>query len=603
MRVIAPGTHSSSPLLQSRSVSRDCGVDPGNVPYREAGSGEIGLPFVITGRKSAPVFSLMINRIDEQRLLEEFDLIIIGGGINGCGIARDASERGLNVLLLEREDFGAGCSGVPSRLIHGGLRYLEYFELDLVRESLREREILLQNANHLVSSIKMSIPIYEGDKRGPFTVKIGMILYDILSFDKSLPRHRMMSPGEFMKLEPGVNSEGLRGAAVYYDAQVTYPERLCLENALMAKDYGAVVLNHAEVTDISINGDKVSHVEFVDRLSGKTHKARGKLVVNVSGPWVDELCGLTNRSCKKLIGGTVGSHIIIKKFENGPRNAVYASARSDKRPFFIIPWQNYYLIGTTDIPVNGDIDFLRISEKEISYLLSETNHIIKPRQITHDDILFSYTGVRPLPFVGDKRKNPASITRRHLIHDHRQEGINNLLSVIGGKLTTYRSLSEELVDFAYRKLGCNFVEGRTSHVPLIGKIEGDINEYRDSQVKITKDTYGKASDSTPHLIALYGCNYRKILDLTKKDPSLVQRLSPNAEDIAAQVVHSVSNEMACTVSDVLLRRTTLGLREGLGQDSIPRVSEILKDQLQFSNDEMSRQINEYKEKVLKLRKV
>ena len=262
MSLIVSGTHPYSSLLQAGRSSE---------PHSE----EVA---VIAGKKSKPANLAMINRINEMELKDEFDLVVIGGGINGCGIARDASMRGLRVLLLEREDFGAGCSAVPSRLIHGGLRYLEHFEFDLVRESLREREILLQNANHLVSPLRMSIPIYQGDKRSPFIVKIGMILYDLLSFDKSLPKHRMMSPGEFMKIEPGINSEGLKGAAVYYDAQVTYPERLCLENALMAKDHGAIVLNHAEVVGISVSGDRVSQVEFIDKLSGKTHTSRGKLI-------------------------------------------------------------------------------------------------------------------------------------------------------------------------------------------------------------------------------------------------------------------------------------------------------------------------------------
>ena len=218
----------------------------------------------------------MLKRFNENQLKKEFDLIVIGGGINGCGITRDASERGLKVLLLEKEDFGAGCTGVTSRLGHGGLRYCEHLEFDLVRESLRERETLLHIANHLVRALKFSIPVYKGDKRGMQLIKLAMVLYGLLSYDKSLPGHKIYSKDNFLKLEPSVNPENLLGAAVYYDTQITYPERICLENVIMAKDRGALVLNHAEVAALNANLGKISEVEFVDRLTQKNIQQKEK---------------------------------------------------------------------------------------------------------------------------------------------------------------------------------------------------------------------------------------------------------------------------------------------------------------------------------------
>ena len=413
MQISSAGTHLSSSLLQTRRVSQRGCLDS------LTESQELVVPSVHTDSKTRTVEFPMLNRIDVNKISKEFDLIVIGGGINGCGIARDASERGLKVLLLEKEDFGAGCTSASSRLIHGGLRYLEHFEFDLVRESLCEREILLNNANHLVRPLELCIPIYSGDKRGYWTIKAGMLLYDLLSFDKSLPRHKMLSASGFSQYEPSVRQDNLLGGAVYYDTQIAYAERLCVENAIMAKQESAVVLNHTEVVGVKTDSRKISSVDFVDRLTGKQYSARGKYIVNVSGPWVDVLCGLVRSDLKKQIGGTKGSHIVIKKFDNGPRHALYVSAKSDGRPFFIIPWQDYYLIGTTDIPYSGDLDHVRMDETERQYLINEANRVLQSHRITASDVLFSCSGVRPLPCVDGK--DPAEITRRHILFDHEKE--------------------------------------------------------------------------------------------------------------------------------------------------------------------------------------
>ncbi len=546
----------------------------------------------------------MLQRFKEKDINREFDLIVIGGGINGCGIARDASERGLKVLLLEKEDFGSGCTSASTRLIHGGLRYLEHFEFDLVRESLRERELLLKNANHLVKPIELCIPIYKTDKRNYLIIKIGMIFYDILSFDKSLPSHKMMSPHQFLQHEPSVRKENLTGAAVYYDAQITYAERLCVENAVMAKDDGALVLNHVEVTGFEISSEKISSVWFLDKLTGKTSKVKGKYIVNVSGPWVDSLCGLVNKDIKKQIGGTKGSHIVIKRFPLGPKHALYANARSDGRPFFIIPWQEYYLIGTTDIPYSGNLNELRTEKEEINYLMEEANNIIEGKRIFHGDILFSYSGVRPLPYT-DGELNPAKITRKHIIHEHSEDGLANFISIIGGKLTTYRNLSEQAVDLIYRKLNYDFVSSKTKNKPLIGNIDSEkkIEAYKSAQVKKAQRKYDVEPEIISHLIDLYGKKYKEVLDLTLSDPNQGRLLSSASLNIRAQIGYSVQNELAFTLSDILMRRTSLGLSENLGEDAIPVVLTGLQNLLGFSKEELDKQLSDYANKILNQRKI
>lgn len=543
----------------------------------------------------------MVNRLISDKLNKEFDLVIIGGGINGCGIARDASERGLKVLLLEKEDFGSGCTSASTRLIHGGLRYLEHFEFDLVRESLLERERLLKNASHLIKPIELLIPVYKTDKRNYWLVKLGMTLYDLLSFDKTLPSHKMLSRKSFLEYESSVKKQNFSGGAIFYDCQATYPERICIENIIMAKQNGALVLNHAEVTKINTDTNKISSVEFLDKLSNVKYKVSGKIVVNVSGPWVDTLCGLVNKGIKRQIGGTKGSHIVISQFEDGPKHALYVSAKSDARPFFIIPWQNYYLIGTTDIPFQGNIDRLKIGEEEINYLLSEANNVLSSKQISRSDVLFSYCGVRPLPFTGET--DPSKITRRHIIHDHGGDGINNLFSVIGGKLTTYRALSEELVDLVYKKLNYKFIKCLTHIKPLIGNVEGDIEKYKKQEIGKVKKKYDLEPEIILHLIDLYGKKYKTVFELALREQDLGYLLSSSSLDIRAQVVHAIQNEMACTVSDVLLRRTSLGLSEGLGQDSISEVVKQLKLFLNLSQEEVKKQTSDYEENVVKVRRV
>ena len=368
-----------------------------------------------------------------------YDVVIIGAGINGAGIARDAAMRGLKVLLIEKGEIGAGTTSASTRLIHGGLRYLEHFEFGLVYESLRERETLLRIAPDLVRPLAMVIPIYKQSRRGWLTIRAGMILYDLLSWRKSLPRHQMLSREETLKRWPGLNPEGLVGSALYYDAQVEFPERLVLANVRSAREFGAEVLTHTRVTSLNVLG-----VEFGGQF------VEASVIINAAGPWIDQVLAPVNGP--RLIGGTKGSHIIVAPFSGAPANAIYLEARSDGRPIFIIPWNKLYLIGTTDVRFEGDPDEVGCEDWEIDYLLSETNLALPGAKLTRQSILETYSGVRPLPYQ--------SSTRRHFIREHPQ--VSNLLSIVGGKLTTYRSLSEECVDLIFRKLGKNPPPCRTT---------------------------------------------------------------------------------------------------------------------------------------------
>ncbi len=552
------------------------------------------LPIGSLNRVRPRLVSSVNNLVDEEALKTNFDLIIIGGGINGSGIARDASERGLKVLLLEKDDFGSGCTSASTRLIHGGLRYLEHFEISLVREALREREILLKNAKHLVKGLEFDIPIYKRDKNGLLKMWLGMVVYDLLSFDKSLPNHTFFRKESFIKHESSLENKDLLGGVTYYDAQVDYPERLCIENILMAVNNGAVVLNHSELVSVNKKSNAINELTFENKLTGKSYKVKGKVVINASGPWIDELCNLTNSGIPRKMGGTKGSHIVVRRFDEGPKNAIYMSAKSDGRQFFVVPWREYFLIGTTDIKFDGDLDRVVADEEEIRYLINETNNFLK-HKISKKDVLYHMSGVRPLPY--SESVDAGAISRRHFVIDHGKEGLDNLISAYG-KLTTYRSLAEETVDLSLKKLGKPKINSITASVPFLRSPSIDIEKYKDSCRKLLQKEFGIDPKITEHLINLYGTDFIDIVQMSVADGDLSSSLSLPAKDIKAQVGYAIENEMGLTIEDILLRRTSLGLSEGLGEGAIPYVAAALKNKFRYSDLEISRQEKQYADRIL-----
>jgi glycerol-3-phosphate dehydrogenase len=520
---------------------------------------------------------------------QTYDLLIIGGGINGAGIARDAAMRGLKVLLLDKGDIASGTTSWSTRLIHGGLRYLEHGEFGHVRESLREREHLLTIAPHLVKPLPLLIPIYDGNRRGKIAIRAGMIAYDLLSFDKSLSRYRMLTPEEATDYAPGLDRTGLRGAAIYYDAQIEYAERLVVENALSAAEHGARILTYARVDEFIVEDNSVRGVRFIDVLSGSSHIARAAFTINVSGPWVDEVLSRAGAGVERQIGGTKGSHIIVERFPGAPKGAMYVEAGEDGRPFFIIPWNNLYLIGTTDSAYDGDLDCVRASEEEIAYLLGETTRVIPSSQLDRNSVLYTYSGVRPLPYVA--KGEPASITRRHFVRDHAAV-FSGLVSIVGGKLTTYRSLAEQAVDLIFKKLRRDSVACRTASESLPGARCDDYAGFR---------THFEAESGLPknvveRLLKVYGTRANDVLALANDDPELCDQLS-NTGAIGAEVVFSFTQEMAETLTDCLMRRTMIGWNAMLGLDAVESAGRVARRFLDWDSERAAREIAEYQRYV------
>ena len=529
----------------------------------------------------------------------EYDVIIVGGGINGAGVARDAAIRGLNTIIVDKNDFASGSSSWSSRLIHGGLRYLEYFEFPLVRESLKEREVLLRTAPHLVAPLQLTIPIYRDRSRPYWKIWAGMILYDLFSFDKTLPVHRMLPQAKFKQLFRSLDGDSLAGGSQYYDGQVTLAERLCLENILSAQNAGAVALNYMEVIELPIKDKRITEVVCKDKLTGETVTISGSkdaVVINTAGPWIDRVCERGRKGGEEVAigdakknGGTKGSHIVVEEFPGAPGSTLYVEAKSDGRPFFIIPWLGKYLIGTTDLAYKDDIDNIKADNAEIDYLLQEVNNIVPTANLRRDDVKFTYSGVRPLP--NSDGKKPGSITRKHIIFDHRKEGVNNLFSLIGGKLTTYRNVGEEMVDAILKRMKRSPIQCQTDTLPLPGcilpsdkRIQQAIDEYESTL----------STEIIDHLFFMYGARAIEVLALTRENPALREQISPDFPDIKAQIVYAVESESAHTLVDILRRRTTLAINGDYGMNLLPVVVETLQKHCGWTEQESDRAIADYR---------
>jgi len=513
---------------------------------------------------------------------ETFDIIVIGGGIIGAGIARDATLRGFRTLLVDKEDFAYGTTSRSSRLIHGGLRYLKQLDLGLVRQDLREREILLQIAPHLVHPLAFVIPISSTRPLQRAALPFGLMLYDLLFYRKSLPSHRRLSRSETLKLEPGLEQRGLVGSYLYYDCQSPFVERLCLENVLSASEHGATILNHAKVVGLLRDSNGMSGVEVQDVMSGETYDVKASIVINATGHWVDSLREMLGKSASTMIRRTKGIHLLTAQIS---RNAIVLFALADNRLFFVIPWQGYSLIGTTDTDYSGDLDSVEAEREDVTYLLTEVRRIFP--SIDSQEIFYASAGLRALARSNSKR--PSDVSRSHRLVDHeREDGTHGFISVLGGKITAYRAVAEQVVDLVCKKLGSQ-ATCTTDQVPLPGA-----QNVTKQMIEKAANERGITVETVTHLTTLYGSRFTEVLDLLNQNPSGAQRICPHSPAILAQVQHAVENEGALTAEDFLLRRSALGLGPCLGLDALDHIADEMGSLLHWSQNERQKQMNSYR---------
>jgi glycerol-3-phosphate dehydrogenase len=520
----------------------------------------------------------LVKTIEE----DVFDVIVIGGGIIGSGIARDASLRGFSTLLVEKEDFGYGTTSRSTRLIHGGLRYLSQFQFKLVQEDLREREILLRIAPHLVHTLPFIIPLLASQWQYRISLPFGLWLYDLLARNKSLPSCQKLSLQETLEKESSLRKvKGLIGSYLYYDCQAEYMERLCIENVISATENGAKAFNHVIMTSLLVKDGIANGVEVQDTLSGERYRAKGKFVINATGPWADIVWDNLALSKKRTLRCTKGVHILTGKLSN---SALVLFAKSDRRLFFVIPWGNYSLIGTTDTDYVGDPDNVFATLEDVEYLVAELRHYFP--DFKKENIAYTQAGLRPLIAVG--HKSASNTPRAHKVIDHEKtQKVRGLISVLGGKSTAYRLIAMEVVDLVTKKMG-SISRCTTADVPLPGA--SVVNEH---EIEKASRQSGISAETMKHLARIYGSRYNDILDITRVQPGLNRQIHPSYLDIVAQIKHAIKKEFACSVSDFLMRRSVMGLQPGQGVEAVKTVAEEMGRILDWNITKQKEQVDGY----------
>ncbi|RGA02839.1 glycerol-3-phosphate dehydrogenase/oxidase [Microbispora triticiradicis] len=518
------------------------------------------------------------------------DLAVIGAGINGLAIARDAAARGLRVVVVDRADVGSGTSSTSSRLIHGGLKYLERYDFALVHESIRERHLLFRTAPHLVRDYPMLIPFYKGNTRPGTLIRLGLLAFDLLALGRGRGLSRTVPVRTVARRWPTLSRDGLRGAALFHDAQVPWAERLCVELFLDARRLGARVLTYTSVTGLVVEGDRVAGLRTEDVRTGARGEIRAAVTVNAAGPWIDRILDGQIES-RRLNGGTKGSHVVLDPFPGAPDTCIFFEAAADGRPIFVFPWQGRYVLGSTDLTYEGDLDEVVASDTEIEYLLAEANRIFPGAGLTPSDVLWSVAGIRPLPYTSGVSDN-AKISRGHTVLDH-GPAYRGLLTVIGGKLTTHRALAEDVTDAALRVLGRRPRPCVTRERPLPGAETSAWPEFvrdflRDSPLDRA---------SSRRLLQLYGVRARRVLEIAAGDPSLAEVVDKETGALAAEVVMAVREEGAVTLADVMLRRILVGLNGDMGLNSAATCADVAVRHLGWDEDRARSEVAAYEREL------
>ena len=526
------------------------------------------------------------------------DVLVIGGGIVGTGIARDLALRGLKVALVEQRDLASGTSSRPTRLIHGGLRYLEMFDFALVRTDMREREVLLRLAPHLVQPLPFLMPMYSQSMLYRAKLQAGMQLYDALSFDKRLPARQWLNRRQVLSAEPGLNPRGLQGAWQFYDGQVSLVERLVVENALDAASQGGIILTYAPAGRlIRDEQGAISGAVVRDELTGRQVEARARLTVNATGPWLDLTTAGLRQGRRPLLRLTKGVHLVTP---SASRHANVLFARRDGRLFFVVPWLGYSLVGTTDTDYQGDPAEVAATEHDVEYLVDEARRAFPDGHV--DEIHYTWAGVRALVRVDNVEEG--KVSRKHALHDHgRRDGAPGIVSVVGGKVTGYRAIAEEVGNLVARKLGHREPGDSKTHIrPLPGGHLADLQTYVTETIEPRARAVGLDREQAEHLGAVYGSLAPSVLDRVERDPALGQRVCGHQPTIVAQLARAVEDEWALTLGDVLLRRTPLGLQACQALDCLDQVAGHLGRLLGWDAAETQRQVAAYRREIEPMRR-
>jgi glycerol-3-phosphate dehydrogenase len=497
---------------------------------------------------------------------QHFQVVVIGGGINGVAVARECARRGKHTLLIEQNDFASGVTSRSTRIIHGGLRYLEHGELGLVRESLREREQLLRERAHLVHPMHFVLLLNENSGRSAMKVRAGLWLYRRLAGTSASADSTEM---EIKRFERALDSGRRWSFFNYEDAQCEFPERLVAEWLGEAVDAGAVVRNHMEALAIEVTHGRVRGVLLRDQITGRDMRVDAGWVINCTGPWADRVCQRSSvRTKEPMLGGVRGSHIVLPRFPGSPTVAVYAEA-ADGRPFFLVPWNDQILVGTTEVGDAGDPGKAAPSAEEISYLLGAVSQLFPKAKITAQSVKYAFAGIRPLPYSPSSK--PSAITRRHIIHDHAEDGAQHMISVIGGKLTTAGVVARQCA----RKIGLSAPEPNAA---ALG-VRPALDPLLDDAVLEIAQIGGVSEETARGMLEWHGDRAADIARMALVSTELRAPICPHTSHVIAEAVEAYRREHAVTLGDVLLRRVPVALSacwsEACSREAARRISTVL----------------------------
>jgi glycerol-3-phosphate dehydrogenase len=523
-----------------------------------------------------------VKRFIESHNNATYDIIVIGGGITGAAVAYEAASRGLSVAMVEKGDFGAATSSATSKLIHGGLRYLANFEIGIVRESLRERRILENIAPNFVYPIPFIVPTYKNSKDNQWILEPAMIIYDLLSYDKGftwdrakrIPQHRHLSRNRVLDLEPVVKAERLTGGIMFYDCASIIPERLTLAFIKSAVKFGAVVSNYSKVEDFTRETGKITGVVVRDLLNGKTVEIRGKMTINCAGPWADLVLDVAGgKPGSQHVRRSEGIHVITRSLT---RKYVVGALTPNGRHCNILPWRGHSLLGTTDREFTGNPDDYRVTREKIEEFIGEINMSFGDSELVkYSDIKYAYGGLRPL--VEDETVDVYKTSRKYEIYDNADDGLQGLITVEGGKYTTSRNLAENVLKTVMNKFGREYKKSITARNYLAGCDIKDMAAFIYS-AKISSSDFSETA--VDYLARIYGSEFNDVMQIARSDRKYAEPLNADGE-LPAQALYAVKNEMARTLTDIVLRRTGIGTLGNPGPKVLETVAGIAAGELKW----------------------
>ncbi len=533
----------------------------------------------------------------ELLVKHEFDILIVGGGITGAGIAWDAAMRGLKVAVIDKEDFGAGTSSGSSKLVHAGMRYLAYLEFNLVKHASKERMWMFRALPHITEPIPFLIPVFKKGKNTFVRMLLAGTLYDILSGFKNTDKSAFLSKEKTLEKIPNLRSNTLKRSLFYWDG-IMDDARVTLETILSAREYGAITVNHVKADSFiketnSELGEIVKGVTAIDTLSDEKITIKAKIVINATGPWTDQVIGILGDE-SKLLRTTKGIHIVTKKLFDS--NTVVVIVTDDRREMFVIPFRKKYtLIGTTDTDYRDKFDHVAVTQEDIDYVISAVNNDF-PNSITKDDVISAYSGIRPL-ILSPKAKSETKTSRWYEIIETRP----NLLTVTGGKYTIFRFMAEKSVNKCLEILDLNKKDYpcKTEKSQLHGG-QGItyIFDYLRKHVPPLMKKYDLDFEVVDHIVHTYGTAHTTIFDLIDKNEKLKERIAEDRPHILAEIIYIVENEMCQTLSDFLLRRTQLQLIENQALDCVEKVAKEMGKILGWDNKRQKEEIENYKKDLM-----